>query len=377
MGVGGGGARLRRPRRRPGCGAQAVTGRRPGHETARHRDPEDHEAHRDHATDGTGAGSIRERWIDLGFEHRQLDTGRVLDGWLVMSAACSDFRAMGTDVRCIAPASPAFDRAAEVVRTIFEREERRFSRFRGDSELARVNAAAGSWVDVSEPFADVVGFALSAWRRTEGRFDPTLLGAMIAAGYDRDFDEILAGARDALNPVQPAGRADEVELDGRRLRLPDGVGLDLSGVVKGWTVDRTTHAALSAGLPWILVEAGGDLRLEGSVPNGGLEIAVEDPQAPDTEIGRMTISDGALATSCVTKRAWGPDLHHLIDPSTGMPAAGPVLQATVWAPTCAEAEVRSKDALLLGEEYLRRAPALLVLREGPVLTNFRTCERAA
>jgi len=294
-----------------------------------------------------------------------------------MATACFAFRAMGTDVRCIAPPSPAFGRAVEVVRSIFDREERRFSRFRGDSELAHVNAAAGSWIDVSEPFAEVVSFALSAWQRTEGRFDPTLLRAMIAAGYDRDFDEILAGARDVLHPVAPAGRADEVELDARRLRLPAGVGLDLGGVVKGWTVDRAVDAALSAGSPWVLVVAGGDLRLEGSVPTGGLEIAVEDPQAPDTGIGRVTISDGALATSCVTKRAWGPDLHHLIDPSTGTPAAGPVLQSTVWAPTCAEAEVRSKDALLLGEDYLRRAPALLVLRDGPVLTNFRTCERAA
>jgi thiamine biosynthesis lipoprotein len=283
---------------------------------------------------------------------------------------------MGTDVRCIASPCPAFRRADRDVRAIFEREERRFSRFRSDSELARVNAAAGSWIDVSAPFAEVVAFALSAWRRTEGRFDPTLLGAMIAAGYDRDFDEILAGARDALQPVGPAGRAGEVELHGRRLRLPKGVGLDLGGIVKGWTVDRAVQAALSAGVPWNLVEAGGDLRMGGEPP-AGLEVAVDDPEAPDTEIGRVTISHGALATSCVTKRAWGSHSHHLIDPSTGSPAVGPVLQATVWAPTCAEAEIRSKDALLQGEDYLRRAPALLVLREGPVLTNFRTGERAA
>ena len=294
-----------------------------------------------------------------------------------MLTACSAFRAMGTDVRCIAPPSPASRRAVRDVRAIFEREERRFSRFRGDSELTRVNATAGSWIDVSAPFADVVAFALSAWRRTRGRFDPTLLGAMIAAGYDRDFDEVLAGARDALRPVAPAGRAGEIELDGRRLRLPKGIGLDLGGIVKGWTVDRAVDAALSAGLPWILVEAGGDLRLEGAPPAEGLEIAVEDPLAPDNEIGRVTITDGALATSCVTKRAWGPYLHHVIDPSTGTPLVGPLLQATVWAPTCVEAEVRSKDALLCGAEYLRRAPALLVLRQGPVLTNFHTCERAA
>lgn len=293
-----------------------------------------------------------------------------------MLMARSAFRAMGTSVRCIAPPSPVFRRAARDVRAIFEREERRFSRFRGDSELARVNAAAGSWIDVSAPFAHVVAFALSAWRRTGGRFDPTLLGAMIAAGYDRDFDELFAGARDAVRPMAPAGRAGEVELDGRSLRLPDGIGLDLGGIVKGWTVDRAIHAALSAGVPWILVEAGGYLRVEGELPTD-LEIAVEDPQAPDTDIGRVTIAGGALATSCVTKRAWEPNAHHLIDPFTGTPVDGPLLQATVWAPTCVEAEVRSKDALIQGEDYLRRAPALLVMREGPVLTNFQTGERAA
>ena len=294
-----------------------------------------------------------------------------------MRTTSSGFRAMGTNVRCVAPPTPASRRAAREVRTIFEREERRFSRFRGDSELARVNAASGSWVEVSPPFAEVVALALSAWRRTQGRFDPTLLGAMIAAGYDRDFDEILAGARDALHPVAPAGRAREVELDGRRLRIPSGVGLDLGGIVKGWTVDLAAGAAVSVGLPWVLIEAGGDLRMQGMPPAGGLEIAVEDPHAVGTEIGRVTISDGALATSCVTKRAWGLHAHHLIDPSTGTPYAGPVLQATVWAPTCAEAEIRSKDAVLQGEGYLGIAPALLVLRDGPVLTNFHTSERAA
>jgi thiamine biosynthesis lipoprotein ApbE len=68
----------------------------------------------------------------------------------------------------------------------------------------------------------------------------------------------------------------------------------------------------------------------------------------------------------VTRRAWGPGLHHLIDPSTGAPATGIVLQATVWAPTCAEAEVAAKDALLSDRTARERPAGVLVLRDGDV-----------
>lgn len=288
------------------------------------------------------------------------------------------FRAMGTRVRCIGPAGhAAFEPAVGGVRATFEREELRFSRFRGDSELSRVNAAAGSWTAVTPGFAELVGFALAAWERSEGRFDPTVLGAMLAAGYDRDFDEIVAGARAELHPGRPAGGAGDVRLDGRRLRLPEGVTLDLGGVAKGWTVDRAALGAVAAGLPWALIEAGGDLRLAGEPPLGGIEVAVEDPVSSDTDLGRVVLQEGALATSSVTRRAWGPGLHHLIDPATGAPSTGPVLQATVWASTCAEAEISSKDALLGGEASLDRGAALLVLRDGRIVTNFDQTEVAS
>ena len=149
----------------------------------------------------------------------------------------------------------------------------------------------------------------------------------------------MAGARVQLHAGTRAGRAGDVDLHGRRLRLPEGVALDLGGIAKGWAVDRAALAATSAGLPWALIDAGGDLRLAGEAPPNGLEIEVEDPEAPDTDIGRIVLRDGALATSSVTRRSWGAGRHHLIDPATGVPSAGPVLQATVWSPTCTEAEI--------------------------------------
>ena len=290
------------------------------------------------------------------------------------------FRAMGTQILVLVD---GFEDAARVagavdrVRDTFERLERRCSRFRADSELTRVNRRAGRPTRVSPELAELVSHALAAARRTEGRFDPTVLDAVVGAGYDRDFDEVLAGARAALRPPRPCGRWREVRLEGDRLELPEGVGLDLGGLAKGWTVDRAAEAALAAGLRWVLVSAGGDLRLLGEAPPEGIPVGVEDPEDPSAEVLRLHLTGGALATSSITRRAWGPGLHHLIDPRTGAPAATGVLQATVWAPTCAEAEVAAKDALLRGETALGEVPGVLVLADGRVLTNLGAPEGVA
>ncbi len=279
------------------------------------------------------------------------------------------FRAMGTWIELLGPADhPGFHEAAATIERIFAREERRFSRFTDRSELSAVNRSAGGWTRVSDGFAALVDFALRAAAETEGRFDPTVLGAVVAAGYDRDLDELLAGARTVLRPAAPGGRWREIELIDQRLRLPAGVGLDLGGVAKGWTVDLAALTVVEDGLPWAAVNAGGDLRFAGSAPT--LEVAVEDPERPNAEIGRLHLSSGALATSCTTRRSWGPGLHHLIDPTTGRPSTAPVVQATVWAETCAQAEVAAKAALLEGRRSLGRGAALLVLRDATVRSSF-------
>ena len=77
------------------------------------------------------------------------------------------------------------------------------------------------------------------------------------------------------------------------------------------------------------------------------------------------------------RRAWGPGLHHIIDPLTGAPARTSVLQATVWAPTCAEAEVLATWALLRGTEALDVVPCAIVTDEGDLIVNFATDEDAA
>ena len=198
---------------------------------------------------------------------------------------------------------------------------------------------------------------------------------MITAGYDRDFDEVLAGARDAIRPPEPCGRWRAIRLRPGAIRLPHRVGLDLGGIAKGWTVDRALADAMATGIGWLLVNAGGDLRVVGDV--APLEVAVEDPDAPQHELLRLRLRTGALATSSVTKRAWGTHAHHLIDPRTGTSAATDLIQATAWAPTCAEAEVRAKDLLLRGTGRDVTFPSAVVTREGQVVVFMARAQTVA
>jgi FAD:protein FMN transferase len=285
------------------------------------------------------------------------------------------FRCMGTSVTLIAPvpeggqARSRSDEAFEIVERTFVREDERFSRFRKGTEISLVNASAGTWTPVSAPFFKVLQLALEAARITDGLFDPTVLPALLAIGYDRDFDEVISGARLVLHPPEPCGRWQEVETDDGRVRLPADVALDFGGIAKGWTVDKAARRVKRL-LPWGLVDAGGDLRIIGRPPRGGVPIGVEDPLDPREEILRLHMERGALATSSVTMRSWGPGIHHLIDPRTGRPADTGVLQATMWAPSCAAAEIGSKWALLSGDQILDRLPAILVHEDGSIVTNL-------
>ena len=279
-----------------------------------------------------------------------------------------DFRAMGTVVTLLGPDVPALELAARVVVDTFAVEEERFSRFRAGSELSRVNAVAGFPTAVSEPFAEVLTFALDHAERTGGLFDPTVLPAMHAAGYDRDLEEVIEVARGVLDLPVVCGRWRDVEVRGGRVRLPEGVGLDLGGVAKGWTVDRAAEGALDAGIAWALVSAGGDLTIVGDAPV--LDIGIEDPDEPGRTVASLRLREGAIATSSTRRRSWGPGLHHVIDPRTGAPSATGIVQATVWAPTCAEAEIASTVAVLEGAGSVARRASLLVADDGTVVRSF-------
>lgn len=283
------------------------------------------------------------------------------------------FTAMGTEVRIVVPQrAPAG--IADRARALFMRHEAALSRFRADSELSALNAAAGSPFPASPLLLASVRAALAAARATDGAYDPGL-GAQIAAlGYDRTF---RAMARDAGRDAQvsPGGdwRRIIIDQDACTVTLPDGLALDLGGIAKGRAVDAAFALLRDAGVTTMMVSAGGDLRVAGRPPVGrawGITL----PEAADRVVA---LRRGALATSTTTGRRWrsgDEDRHHLLDPTTGRSADRGVRAVTVAARTCAQAEVAAKAALVRGPiggmDVLQRLglPGLITCDTGDLMT---------
>jgi FAD:protein FMN transferase len=278
------------------------------------------------------------------------------------------FRAMGTDVEILLEVGHGVNTAAAFgwVEREFERLEAILSRFRPDSELSRLNADGE--IEASGELLTVVCIALEGRRRTGGRFDPTVHDALVAAGYDRSFDELARASRAAATLASPATRG-RVHLRGSRIFLDPGVKLDLGGIGKGYAVDRAT--ALLSPVGPCLVNAGGDLAVSGSPWSAGWPVGVDTPQGPLT----LAIPSGGLATSGRDRRRWeteGEERHHLIDPATGRPADSDLVTVTVAAASAVEAELLAKSLFLAGErQALREAErdglAAVLVTEGGVV----------
>ncbi len=290
---------------------------------------------------------------------------------------------MGTRVEVIATdVDPALEqRGIDRLREL----ERRWTRFSPDSELSRLNAASGRVVVVSRETYAVVERAIEGWQLTAGRFDPTVLDAVIAAGYDRSFEMLSRVDGPAHSPLGPVPGCGSIDLfpGAGAIRLPAGVHLDLGGVAKGWAADVVVRELLAAGAAGACVNVGGDLRVAGHAPTGdGWVVAVEDPHRPGAEVGRIQLLDGGIATSSRVRRQWhrqGQSRHHVIDPRTGTSAGTDVAAVTVVAGDAWLAEVLA-TALLLDPDpglVLAHGASALVIGGDGVIHHVGEFEAAA
>jgi FAD:protein FMN transferase len=211
----------------------------------------------------------------------------------------------------------------------------RLTRFSDESELSRLNAAAGRWFEIGDELESLLRASLRAYELSCGLVNIAVLRSMLAIGYTRPLSEGAAVTMlDDARPLRPL--PDVLSVRRGAARVERGAALDLGGIAKGWMADRLCQMLG----PNALANLGGDLSAVGCGPDGnGWPVAVAG--------ATLMLRGQGAATSSVRRRRWA-DVHHLIDPRTGRPARTGLGEVSVVAACGFEAEVVAKTALFVG-----------------------------
>lgn len=287
---------------------------------------------------------------------------------------------MGTFAAISLPATET-NRLADATaraKAVFSELEQRLSVYRPDSEISRMNAAAGGPATPLSP--DTVDLLRRVRRYSEasgGAFDPTLGPVIRAWGFSGGKKPSAVLAADALRPLleRTGWRHLQVQDTGASLMLP-GMFLDLGGIAKGYAVDRAMDALDTTNYPGVLVDLGGNVRCRGEPrPGATWRIGVRNPFVREELIGVLRIPSGmAVATSGNYERFVeidGRRYAHIIDPRTGKPVTG-MASVTVVSPNGTESDALSTALFVAGPkaagEILARLPgneALFIPDEKP------------
>ena len=265
------------------------------------------------------------------------------------------FPALGTmcEVQYAAPGgdpqAAAFERAATGWVNAFEAK---YSRFRPDSLISRINAAAGrEWIEVDAEMEGLLKLCDTLHFMTQGVLDPTMLPLIRLWNYKTETPRIPTA--DEIAAARALVGWKKVLRSPGKIKLPEpGMALDFGGFGKEYAVDITAQIATDHGIRAALVDFGHDLRAVG-VPPGrpAWHIGLEDPQKPGTPAGSIAVSGKGVASSGDYLRRFvvnGKRFGHILDPRTGSPVANGCVQATVIAGSCLQAGVLSTTAFVLG-----------------------------
>lgn len=264
------------------------------------------------------------------------------------------FGAMGREARVVIIGGAP--RADERARHVIEVVERKWSRFRSGSEIARVNDKCGHAVVVSPETYGLITRAVGAWRVTGGCFDPS----------------VPPGTSGPATGV-PSPGCSRIVLDERHraVKLPAGVNLDVAGIAAGFATDLAVSDLVQLGAGGALVSVGSDVRVAGEPPRPeGWLIDVEDPLRPGS-LGCLRLQAGAVSTCSARGPGRARDAaaaDRLVDPTTGAPVRTGIAAVTVVAGEAWWAQALAKAAFVAGPE----AGIALLARHG--VTGLVVCD---
>lgn len=246
-----------------------------------------------------------------------------------------------------------------------------------DSALMRFNAApCDRWLPLPAALMTVLGAGLAISQATQGAFEMNVGDAVRAWGFGADVID-LASIKAASGRHRVAA-ALGLELDPPLglARKSAALALDLSGIAKGYGVDRLAEVTLAHGVTHALCAIDGEVRALGGRADGRpWAIRVEQPDVSGRQAHSMLmLADGAVATSGDYRHfvtVAGKRLAHTMDPRRGAPLVDAPASVTVVAQSCMMADAMATALMVMGPEAGARLAkdegisALFLLRDAP------------
>jgi len=253
---------------------------------------------------------------------------------------------------------PAPRNPADLLRRIEDELDRivqLMSHFENESELSRFNRApSGADFELSPDHARVLKEALRVWQRTDGAFDPALGRLIEVLGFGKTvIDEMPK--QSLIDEARSLGGARHLHLDGQCLRSERHVWLNLSGIAKGFAVDRICEMIQSR-CDSFLVEIGGEV--SGKHKDGFWRVLVENPLVPELPLV-ISLRSGSIATSGTylnQAELQGSQISHILDPIRDG-CADSTIQVCVTGPSCMTADALATAFLILGKRSREFIPS--------------------
>lgn len=246
------------------------------------------------------------------------------------------------------------------LKAAMERVNASLSMFDPASVVARLNRNESDSVDAV--FCRMYRMAEKVYRISGGAFDITVGPLTNAWGFGFKEEEFPDSLR--IDSLRRWVGMDKLRLCGGRLekKYPQSV-IDASSIAKGLGVDLVAETLEEKRVENYMVEIGGEIRARGkSGKNRPWRIGIDRPEDDVTAQQRelqlvMEITGGALATSGNYRNFYiheGKKYAHTIDPLTGYPVQTEVLSASVYAPSCMEADAFATAFMVSGLEKAKK-----------------------
>lgn len=258
------------------------------------------------------------------------------------------------------------------------RYERLLSKNIEGSDVWKINNADGKRVAVSAETSEILMRSLEFSRLSGGLFDITI-GPCVSL-----WDFTGEGMGSLPDPDELAATAEmvdwtKIDINDEGVLLPEGMGIDLGAIAKGYISDRIADYLAAGGVESALINLGGNVRTLGLKPDGSnWRIGIQDPEGVRDQsiIGVITLSGNSVVTSGIYERGFildGVCYHHILDPETGWSVQNELAGVSIVSDEACTADALSTSVFAMGlaegttfVEGLEGVEAVFVTRDGEV-----------